>query len=545
VTTESRPLDAIIYDEVQEMDLGDMAKSDERLSASPLRVILRTSTANINGADIDYYHELSDQRAFHTDCGCEDGVVLADCWHPQTGPTCIDKLKPTNLNPALPRDEAFYVCPTCGTVLGTGGAERDPASKLIVGDMRVYQGSFAAHATKNAPRIGVSYPQMLSPRQTAGRILEKWIRRTDTGHFYRRTLAKPYTDPNTVPITEAICQAAERSDLRWVRPGEPVDRKRLVGIFLGIDHMKHDNHIVVKGVDPDTGKLRYLWLEVVQGDDPFKRTAEIMRRFRVDIACLEESPNLNEAWQFATEFPGRVFIARYNELPAELVAWGDRPRERAGEKKTQDDARIKWTVSVDQYRMMSWSLGAWVNGRVETPPAVQLTQRLRTDQGERDVAVAREFWTHLQRIALVYEPVKQKEGEEHARKLRRAVKKIRIDPHFAFANMLCDVALIRRFGSDSFLAVDQVGGRAAMVEKNDERSSYAEQLGRITPATTPILTDLSGQRPADPSAINCGSCTQRQDRNGRLWCAARSFYVAPSAAACPQYIPDPEEESYP
>lgn len=555
VSTESRPLDALFYDEVQEMRLADMQKADERLGASELRVKVRVSTANIEGADIAHHYEESDQRAFHNECGCEDGVVLADCWHPDTGPSCIDVLKPTNLNPSLPRNQAFYVCPTCSTVLGTGGAWRNKETNRIEGDLRVYQGDFRIHAPEHAPRIGVTYPQMLSPRQTAQDILDAWRTRADTGHFYRRKLAKPYTDPDAVPITPEICQEAQRDRLRWIAPEQwnwKVDRRPFAGIFLGVDHMKNNNYVVVKGLLRDTGLLRYIWCEIVRDKDPFRRTAEIMRRFRVDIAALEEGPNLNEAWQFAEAFPGRAFIARYNELPSEPVSWGDRPRDRAGEKRTADEARVKFTVSIDQHRMMSWSLGRWTRRKVETPPAILLQQKLMTDRGLQDVCVGHELWTHLQRVGLVVEPIEGKENEE---RWRRKVVKIRIDPHFAFANMLADVAVIRRFGTDIMLfdGEDEMGEPTKPATAT--RAADIDQVKKVMPemfasTNTELLALEDGRRGGRDEPSTCGVCQSYEKlvvgpgQKPRGTCTARNFTVTADAPACLQFEAVPEEETY-
>src|SRR5712692_9838255 len=97
---------------------------------------------------------------------------------------------------------------------------------------------------------------------------------------------------------------------------------------------------------------------------------------------------------------------------------------------------------------MSWALGRWTAGEVETPDSRALTQRLRTKKGLEDVPVCKEFWRHLKAVALVTE---LRQGKEDERRLRRAVKKLGIDPHFAFANMLMMVAMARAYGTDQML----------------------------------------------------------------------------------------------
>ena len=56
---------------------------------------------------------------------------------------------------------------------------------------------------------------------------------------------------------------------------------------------------------------------------------------------------------------------------------------------------------------------------------------------------------HFQKTALVTE--RANEGE---RKYRRKVIKVGIDPHFSYANMLCDVAYSRAHGTATFILPD-------------------------------------------------------------------------------------------
>ena len=332
VTTEALPLDAIIFDEVQEMLLVDMERAQERLSASPLHVTLRVSTANFAGSDIDYYYERSDQRAFHTHCRCPDGIVLADCWDPRNGPTCIGQ--GNGSTPGVPV-EWFYVCPRCGEII------RDPQD-----------GVFRAK-NPGASRVGFHFPQMLSPRVSPARILDKWESRHDTKNFFNRVLGRPYADPDTMPVSEHDLRACENPDLRW----GPLSPKSSKGVFMGIDQMGHENYVVIKARLAD--RLQLLHLEVIQAQNPWMRCAELMREYRVRHAVVETLPNFNEAHRFAREFPGRVFLGSYQDHADEILQWGDRPRDGASVRPSEDSFRTPWTVSIDQFKMMSRSLAMW------------------------------------------------------------------------------------------------------------------------------------------------------------------------------------------
>lgn len=414
ITTEALPLDALVFDEVQEMSLAAMEKAEERMSASPLHSILRLSTANFAGGDIDYFFQDSDQREFHTRCGCPDGIVLSDAWDPQTGPLCIDRGNGTT--PGVPADW-FFVCPRCRTIIV------DPQD-----------GQFVAH-NPGADRIGFHFSQLLSPRLSPGALVRKWETRIDPKTFYNRVLGLPYTDPASQPVSLADLRAAERPDLRW----GPLPAGSSEPVFMGIDQMGNDNRVVIKA--RCEGRMRLLWVEVIQDGDPFRRCAQLMREFRVSVCAVEANPNFNEAHRFAREFPGKVFVVSYKELSDELVNWGDRVMDKVSVRHTTDDARTPYTATVDQYRMMAWSLGKWGAREIDTPDARTHTQRLRLRGGIRSVAVCQDLlWEDLRHVALVTEPL---EGREDERRYRRAVKKIGRDPHLAYANMLADVAYIR------------------------------------------------------------------------------------------------------
>jgi len=489
ITTEALPLDALVFDEVQEMLLSEIEKAEERLAASPLQAIMRVSTANFAGSDIHYFFERSDQREFHTTCRCADGVVLPDAWDSTVGPLCIDRGNGTT--PSVPRDP-FYFCPRCKTILAD-----------------VQDGRFIPHAPAN-PRIGFHWAQMLSPRQTAARILQKWVQRVSTKNFYNRVLGRPYADPNTLPVTQAHLEAAQNPNLTW---GPPLRKE--ADTFMGIDQMGQLLYIVVKA--RTRSQMRVVWLEIVEGLDTWRRAGELMKEFHVRVCTVEKLPNFDNAQRFAHDFDGRVFLADYQDLADELVLWGDRPRDRITVRRTESDARTRYTVKIDQYQMMAWSLGKWTNREIETPDARILMQSLRTDRGIERIAICREmFWLHLQRVALVTEYL---EGKEDERRFRRAVKKVGIDPHFAFANMLCDVAWVRRFGTEMILLDDHP-------TPNDSQSP--------APSRSPYLAQLMDAMPEkfsqgilDPERIilTCGECSYFDPK--KRYCTLRDVLVAP------------------
>lgn len=521
VTTESLPLDGLVFDEVQEMLLREIEKTEERIAASTLKLRVRVSTANFQGADIDYYFQRSTQEVWTTRCKCPDGVVLADQWDPEHGPLCIRQ------HNAL----TYWWCPVCES------------------QVFPHEGSYVARNPGHTRR-GFHFPQFCSPRQTAASILTKWRERVDTKNFYNRVLGRPFTDPKTQPITEQHLAAAQDSSLSW-GPVLGEHDPAAGSVVMGIDQMGFDNHVVIACRWYD--RMRVLYAEIVKSSDPWVRCAQLMRQYRVRVCAVEALPNFNEAHRFARAHDGRVWVVNYADLIDQMVTWGDRPRDKVSIRKTDEEARARYVATVDQYRMMSWALGQWTTGRVVTPDARGLWQELPGEGGRmvptqiwRDI-----FWMHMQRVALVTEEIA---GRETERRLRRAVKKIGIDPHFAYTFMLLCVSWVRIFGTEQLLPLDVLPpnyektftnlspdveettrGYAAQLQERIEAVDGVGPIGTNATQPPPVMDGLGpGPSMADLAAV-CGHCTNYRARDGR--CLLREFTVTPELAACDYYQP--------
>lgn len=102
---------------------------------------------------------------------------------------------------------------------------------------------------------------------------------------------------------------------------------------------------------------------------------------------------------------------------------------------------------------MSTSLARLTNTTCLFPDPRERTQTIYENGEERVVSVLQDrVFLHFQKIALVTERIN--EGE---RKLRRKVEKVGIDPHYSYANMLCDVAWSRAHQTTTFILPDQAG----------------------------------------------------------------------------------------
>ncbi len=480
--TESMPLDVLTFDEVQGMSQTQMEKVDERLSASTLKIKSRVSTPVWPEADINEFFLRGDQRHFHSDCKCSDGIILSEEF-----PECV-----TERNGRI-----FYRCPHCDTEI-----------------VNPRQGRYIAHAPNNAPIKSWTFGQTISPRVTPFELFDKFRKAHDKQNFYNRALGRSYANPNDIPVSlEILKKKSWQEGLTWTSRS----KRRM---FMGVDHMGALNVIVIKE-KLEGRKVRVVHLEWVEGIDAFRRTAQLMEEFNIEHAALENEPNYNEAFNFAKEFPGKVFIIEYGaaQLAGEMLRWMDKDKsDPQAVRKTTDEARMRWSVKVDQYKFMSYSLGAITGGFMEMPNAQTrpLIRDIIRDGIIKPVNIAELFCSHLTKIAIV-----SVKDEKENKYINKVVKVGTEDPHFAYANMCADVALARAYGTTMFLSEEAIVERkeddttAAAVKALTDPQRVKEQVERRLPIITEIRRETCGA---------CANFKASTDNPAGGLCQGPSFY---------------------
>jgi len=100
------------------------------------------------------------------------------------------------------------------------------------------------------------------------------------------------------------------------------------------------------------------------------------------------------------------------------------------------------------------------------------------------------------------------------------VVKIGIDPHFSYANMLCDVAWARSHGTATFLIPD--GGTSAS-------ELAAKAVERDMPGLPTAVVKMFDILPAGQV---CGRCTSFKDGT----CVDRAMIVQPKDPGCTLFV---------
>lgn len=505
-TTESIPMDVLSFDEVQEMTLGQIEKTIERLSASRVRFVQMGSTANWPDLDIHWWYKKGSQLRFQTSCPtCDSRKPLDDYF-----PDCIKW------------DEARrayrYVCPNGHWIEDTQHGEwvsDNPAADPLI-DTTIPK--------KDRPmRIrSLHFPQFLSPTISAGEILDAYRNAEDMKNFYNRKLGKPYLDPSQVPVNLEHCHAAEAAGiavgLMW--------KQRARGTFMGIDQMGRFNVVVIKERMPD-GRQALIHIEEVYAAKPFDRCSEMMETYGVQCCVVEINPNYNDAHEFAQRHLGKVFLCdSFGEVKDGMIAWGDAPKLSISERRTTEESRDRYTLRMDQYKCMQVSMMRVVNGLCLFPDRKLLEQEVIEGGVRQRAQILPRMWHHFTKTALVAELVDEKStGSENntgqksgTNKYRRRVKKIGIDPHFSYANMLCDVAWARAHGTSTFILPD---------DKVIEKESI------LTSPVVPEALKKLVRRDA-PAGDVCGKCSAYDPDTGQ--CQERGFVVKPAQVACVMFV---------
>ena len=477
-TTESIPMDFLSFDEVQEMTKAQLEKTMERLSASQFKYTLMGSTANWPDEDIHFFYKQGKQFKFHTACPqCEAKKPLDDYF-----PDCI-RWDAEALDPLTQRPGSYrYVCES-------GHWIDDPQRGEWIAD------------NPGAWIDSVHFPQFLSPTITPNEIMHKYVTSTDKKNFHNRVLGKPYLDPTQIPVTlehMANCVEAGKSvrhedgtvGVRWKQSGK--------GCFMGIDQMGNFNVVVIKERLRD-GRQAVVHLEEIYHEDPFMRCSELMRAFDVYACVVEINPNYNDAKRFANRHKGKVFICDgFAALPDDMVKWGDAPKLDSSDRRTDEEEQDRFTVKADQFKCMQTSMARFT-AKVPLclfPDPAELVQEVSGKGGKATLEpVAPRAFFQFTRTALVVEKAVDEGNSPNAgtNKYRRVVRKVGIDPHFSYANQLCDVAWARAHGTALFILPEAASAAPNAVAVDGMSGPLAELLGTF-------------QHVQSDDQERCGSC---------------------------------------
>jgi|GEM_PF-6833406 len=471
-STEAIPMDALFFDEVRRMTMGEIELASERVSHADVPLIFKLSTAGFPDCDINAYFKQSTMHVWHSRCGCREGVSLAHTFPDSVGVRGV---------------EVWWRCPRCDRRIEHPGdgwyVPRQPESRVS----------------------GFHVSQIVSPVKTAAGIWQKYLEATDRKEFYNSTLGLPWVDPDNILVPESVALTCVDESVPWQHKG--------TNCLMGVDQRGGENHAVILTVRDD-GKLQMAHVEIVQGDDPFARLYELMARFDVDVCVIDALPSYNEAVKFAKRFKRRVFLAYYTDN-AHMIRWSDRDGELKALWGARPDAKFEFHVFLDRYKAIEYALMQWVTRRVVCPHPRGLVQTVKVMGvpmqshvclGSPDTKEQGLFY-HLRSVArhkLAVARRDSKTGETvETGEFRMVWENIGIDPHFAHAWTYAVMAATRRVGGTA-LIVPQ-GALPPTVEAL--QATRPDLSVRDAADLTQMQTRLAMPVAPEPITATCGICT--------------------------------------
>lgn len=476
--TESFPADVVSFDEVQNMSPGDISKVQERLSASRVNFTMLLSTPKWPDADIHFWYRRGTMHTFHTYCeGCGAESVLTDY-------LVHDVSAVIGLDPKTGKNR--YKCPACTAWIA------DPqVGKWI-----------AQHPEREIESYHLS--QVLSPTVSAGQLL-KALQEAATGeqraNVTNRKLGLPFSDPSQIPVSRTILaacvEAGKVAGVTWEQSARDT--------YMGIDQMGGFNAILIKRRLSD-GRQSLVHAEAVFDQNAFAgRTTELMEQYGVAVCVVEGLPNWNDAKRFANnpKHAGRVFVASYGDQP-DTAVWGDQVART--DRKTEQEEQDRWVVRLNQYKAMQSSLARITATHCLFPDPSGIECDYRDGPLKRVLLLNDIVFEHLTRVALI------SERDPETGRWKTHVKKVGIDPHFAYANMLCDVAWSRAHGATSFILTDKPAPE---------------------PGSDPIKAVHATVEQARAAVGTCGACGHFAEG----MCTQRGFATRATTPGCELLIP--------
>ena len=305
IRMKSVPADMLIFDELDESPAEVKSQARERLSHSELKWTLELSTPTLPDYGIDVEFQRSDQRHWHVECGCADGVVLEHAF-----PECLASRADGRVE---------LVCPECGR------GPLDPS-----------KGRWVAHRPEARERRGYHLSQLFSSAITPKEILEEFETTRNLAEFHNSKLGIPYAG-DRMPLTRAdLLKIMGDHELRSAPDGACV---------MGLDQGD-----VLHAVVACRGEGTWKVIDIAELRE-FGEAAELIRRYDIAMCVIDGQPNKHSARDLARAFPRRVALSFYSE----------------GKRDEADLDPSKDSVTVDRTEAMDRMVACVKRGEVALP----------------------------------------------------------------------------------------------------------------------------------------------------------------------------------
>jgi len=273
---DSVDADVLALDEYDELVQENVPDAERRVSGSPHGLVRRVGVPSIAEFGITDSYERSDQRRWVTKCPSCGHWQDVDYWD------------------NVDEEQVLVVC-----------------SKCRKGPLPVETGEWVAAYPERDVR-GYHAPRLLVPRiarNENGALAEivRASKRTkvyEITTFHNKDLALDYS-PAEGRLTPGAIAAAQSAGGEFFMVESYADTRL---VTMGVDVASRRNLNVRISEHLGDGVKRALWIGEVSS---FDAVVELMRRFRVNMACVDHLPEGRLAMGLANRFPGMVYLVSY------------------------------------------------------------------------------------------------------------------------------------------------------------------------------------------------------------------------------------------
>jgi hypothetical protein len=279
IAMKSVPADFLVFDELDEVSEQAEALADQRLNHSRLKWRLKLSTPTFEGYGIDRDFQRSDMRYWNLICKKCNAKNICE----EQFPEIVHEVSDT---------EAYLQCYKCLTKLEPG-----------------YGKWIAKHPEVNRIR-GYHICGLYSTYMSLTDLLVEYRDGRRREEFFRSKLGLPWTSTED-RVTRSMVEACIDPDLEQ-HPDEHC--------YMGVDQRGSELHIVIRKRQKFATKSELLCITKVA---KFDQLDFYVRRYDVDLCVIDALPNQHSARDFASRFPGRVYLNYYVESQKADYIWND------------------------------------------------------------------------------------------------------------------------------------------------------------------------------------------------------------------------------
>lgn len=335
---KSVPAGLMIFDELDEMPRQNVELALERTSGQVEAQIIKISTPTLPGFGIDIDYSISTREHFFFKCPhCNKYIELK---FPESIVITAESLTDSRIG------ESHYICYECKHTL----AEEDKINFLATGE-------WVKTSNYDSDLRGFQLPQMYSMAPKAGpapvfarKKIKGDIDPAGAQEFHNSGLGKPFIAAGS-KVELSTIDSLLRSHLRNDRL--PARGRRVMGIDVGKWlHYEISEYTVENGVTNDINALSTC-INLTHGKVAhFEELDPLMREHQVLIAVIDANPERRKAREFASRFPGHVYLCYYsNGL-------------KGNEVSLNEDAA---SISVDRTSWLDLAIGRFNSTRITLP----------------------------------------------------------------------------------------------------------------------------------------------------------------------------------